>query len=225
LVCLAHSGAETLQTSPYRASGLEVARQGWLVVSVDLPGHGAEHRVGEPAGIAAWGDRIKQNQPFVDDLAKRVSAVVDFLVQEGYADPARLAIEGTSRGGFMAAHVAAREPRFKSLAMYAPVCDLADVTEFHGLEQNSQLQALALSKVADKLADRRIWLIIGNDDRRVNTDRAIQFTRDVVRAAKRRKLAPAVTLIVPATPGHSSTEAMHHEAVEWLTRKSAASRP
>lgn len=225
ILCLAMTGSETLTTSPYRSSGIELAKNGWLVVSLDIPGHGTQHRAGEPAGIAAWRTRIEKSDPYVDELATRVSAMLDFLIKNGYTDPSRIAVEGTSRGGFLAAHMAAREPRFKAVIMYAPVCDLADVTEFHRIEKNPRLQALALAHLAPKLADRRIWVIIGNDDNRVNTDRAIQFTREVVHAAKQKKLAPAVTLSVTATPGHSSTEEMHHQAVLWLLQQLPGSRP
>ena len=219
IVCLAMTGAETLQTEPFAVSGRELARRGWLVVSLDIPGHGREAKGGEPAGIAAWRVRIEKGGPFVDDLARRVSAVLDYLISENAIDPARIAIEGTSRGGFLAAHVAAREPRFKAVVMYAPVTDLQYLTEFHGQEKHPRLQALALSRLAEKLSDRKMWLVIGNDDGRVNTDSAIQFTRDVVRAAKQRKFPASVTLQVPNTPGHSSNPQMHLDAVEWLQKQ------
>lgn len=225
IVCLAQSGAETLQTEPYAASGRELVRNGWLAVSLDIPGHGGEHRQGEPPGIEAWRVRIQKGQPFVDELARRVSAVLDHLILEKAIDPARIAIEGTSRGGFLAAHVAAREPRFKAVVMYAPVTNLELVTEFQPVKDHPGQKALALSHYAEKLADRRIWLVIGNSDGRVGTDSAIQFTREMVRAATRRKIPASVTLHVLATPGHASDASMHLDAVSWLQKQFPAAAP
>lgn len=219
IVSLAMTGAETLQTEPYAASGRELVRNGWLAVSLDIPGHGRELRAGEPPGIDAWRVRIEKNEPFVDELARRVSAVLDSLISEHAIDPDRIAIEGTSRGGFLAAHVAAREPRIKAVMMYAPVTDLQYVREFQSVKDHPGLKALALSRVVDKLADRKTWLIIGNDDERVNTDSAIQFTRALAKQAKLWKIPAAVTLHVSATPGHSSHAAMHLEAVNWLRQQ------
>lgn len=219
IVSLAMSGAETLQTDPYCASGRELVGKGWLAVSLDIPGHGSEARPGEPPGIEAWRVRIEKNEAFVDELAKRVSAVLDTLIAEKVIDPNRIAIEGTSRGGFLAGHVAAREPRFKAVIMYAPVTDLQYIREFQPVKDHPGSKALSLVNYADKLADRKLWVIIGNDDTRVDTDSAIRFTREVCKMAKQRKRAPSIELHVPATPGHSSDATMHHAAAMWLVKQ------
>ena len=69
---------------------------------------------------------------------------------------------------------------------------------------------------AAKLADRPIWVVIGNQDERVSTDRAIAFTRDVARVAGNRKRPALVELHVTTTPGHSTPAAAHDDAAAWV---------
>jgi predicted esterase len=76
-----------------------------------------------------------------------------------------------------------------------------------------------LRRQADKLADRPVWIVIGNRDERVGTDRAIAFTRELARAAAARKLPALVELHVTTTPGHSTPPAAHDEAAAWLAAR------
>ena len=67
--------------------------------------------------------------------------------------------------------------------------------------------------------NRAVWLSIGNNDLRVNTDDAIAFTREVVRATappdKPNAVIPVELLVTP-TPGHSKIDRAHELLAEWL---------
>ena len=54
-----------------------------------------------------------------------VMAGVDFLIEEGIADPERLAVAGWSYGGYMAAWAITQSERFKAAIVGAPMTDLA----------------------------------------------------------------------------------------------------
>jgi dipeptidyl aminopeptidase/acylaminoacyl peptidase len=141
---------------------------------------------------------------------------LDYLVAEKYADPARAAAAGISRGGFLALHWAAAEPRVRWVAAFSPVTELMALREFDGAKDRSQIEAFDLKRVAAKLADRPIWVLIGNHDERVGTDRAIAFTRNLVRAAVEQKRPALVELHVTTTPDHSTPAAAHDEAAGWM---------
>ena len=64
--------------------------------------------------------RANSPESDVDD----VSAVIDWLAAQAWADPGRLGIMGTSRGGNAALRAAAAEPRLKAVATFGAVTDL-----------------------------------------------------------------------------------------------------
>jgi dienelactone hydrolase len=146
--------------------------------------------------------------------------VLDWMIEENRVDERQIAACGTSRGGFAALHWAANDPRVRCVAAFAPVTDLLVLDEFRGLEGHALARSLALASVADRLADRRLWVCIGNDDRRVGTDRAIEFTRRVTRAALAQGKPTLNELhVVEGTPsplGHRVHATAHQEAAEWI---------
>ena len=214
---------EPTLTSAYNKVGTIVGRHGYLCVSLDLPCHPG-------GGLPGWAATVRSGNPLVSEFVSEVSQVLDYLIREGYTDPKRVAVAGTSRGGFMAMHIAAAEPRIKCAIGFVPVTDLTDLTEFAGLEDNKFAKSLALANVADKLAGRPLWVAIGNNDGRVNTDRAIEFTRTVVAASvAKEKRTPTdiidVELHVMPWSGHGGNQRWsgdggdlnaHDAAAAWL---------
>src|SRR5262245_51250778 len=130
LVVLAHEIAGTLTSNDYNKVGRLLAKNGFLCVALDLPCHGENVLAGEPAGLEGWAARLRKNEDFVADFTKQASAVLDQLVADGFADRDKIAVCGTSRGGFMALHFAGAEPRVRCVAAFAPVTDLAALREF-----------------------------------------------------------------------------------------------
>ncbi len=216
LLLLATTGQSTLATEPYRRVGALLHAQGWNVVSLDLPCHGAQRRKGEPAQLAGWAARTAKGENIAEDLCARVNKVLDHLVKSRMAEPDRIAAAGTSRGGFMAFQAAAANPRIRAAAGFAPVTDLLALSEFADLRSNALAQQLALVNVAAKLSDRAAWITIGDRDGRVGTDRATAFAKALTRAAKRKKLRPRVELRVLPVPGHTSLPHWHDQAAAWL---------
>jgi pimeloyl-ACP methyl ester carboxylesterase len=221
LVC-AGGAEETLTHEIYGRTGRHLQAQGWNVISLDLPCHGADQREGEPEGLAGWRARIEKGENFVADWCRRVDDVLGYLVEQGIADPAGLMADGTSRGGFLACHAAAANPRLRAVAAFAPVTDLLTLREFAGMENDPLTQQLTLVNQADALADRAVWIIIGNDDERVGTDQAMELSRRLVRAAVERGLEPQVTLHVLPVPGHTSKPEWHDLAAAWILEQRQA---
>jgi dienelactone hydrolase len=196
-----------------------LARQGWACVIVDPPCHGEDARAGEPAQLDGWRHRLERGEDFVAAFNARASGVLDHLIAARIADPARVAACGTSRGGFLAYHFAAAEPRVKAVGGISPVTRLLALREFDGTPRPEQVERLDVSAVAAKLAGRPVWLSIGNNDARVNTDDAIAFTRAVVRAAAppdRPEARLPVELLVAPAAGHSKVDRAHELLAAWL---------
>ncbi|MGI9456452.1 MAG: alpha/beta hydrolase family protein [Aeoliella sp.] len=204
----------------YRQCATFLAPKGYLCVSLDLPCHGREKIAQEAEGLSGWRERVEAGQPLIDSFQTKVAAVLDHLIASGDADPDRIATCGVSRGGFVALHLAAREPRIAATAAFAPVTDLAVLTEFAGAEQLPAVKALALKEWADRHAGRPIRLVIGDQDRRVGTDHAIAFSRRVARRAREAQLPGALELhVVPEPRGHAIPVGTFKQAADWIEQQ------
>jgi predicted amidohydrolase/dienelactone hydrolase len=219
LFLFANSIEDTLSQDAYVKVGRLLLPEGFLGVALDVPCHGEDRKKGEPEGLAGWRARLERGDDLVAPFARRASAVLDHLVKEGYADAGRVAACGTSRGGFLALHFAAAEPRVKCVAAFAPVTDLLALTEFRGMEKHAATKALALAGHADQLAGRSVWVCIGNQDQRVGTDHVIAFTRKLAGAPVARQEPADVELHVMPTAGHRINATAHDEAAAWILRR------
>lgn len=213
---------ESLQSADFNRVGHLLGQKGFLCVSVDVPCHGKDRAAGEPGGLHGWPSRLEKGKPLVEAFAKKSSHVLSYLIEEGYTDEKKVGACGTSRGGFMALHFAAAEPRVGWVIAFAPVTDLTVLSEFAGLEKDRTVRGLSLIHHADKLAGRGLWLCIGNRDRRVGTDHAIALTRRIVEAAKPDKAIIPVELHVTPTAGHTIHATAHEEAARWALSRVAS---
>jgi dienelactone hydrolase len=215
LVILSGSWQDALGSETYRKAGTHLAEDGYLCVSVDLPCHGADVKPKE-SGLTGWRVRCDRGEDIMADLTGRLTKVLDYLIAEQLADPERIAVVGTSRGGFAAMHFAAADPRIRCVAGYAPVTDLAKLSEFKGAEQSPLVGKLALANYADALAAKGVWIIIGDRDLRVDTDSAIALARKISAAAVAKGLTPRVDLHVLSSPGHTSPPGAAETSAVWI---------
>lgn len=217
LFIFATSADDSVANPGYAKIGHLLAKRDVLSISLDIPCHGGDVRPGEQASsLSGWRTRLEKDGDLVPTFTKKVSTVLDYLIKERYTDPRKVAACGTSRGGFMALHAAAAEPRIGYVVALAPVIDLLALSEFAGMDKHEPTKALALANHADKLAGRAVWLCIGNHDERVGTDHSIVFTRKLVAASVARKKPANVELHVMATNGHRIHATAHDEAAAWL---------
>lgn len=196
-----------------------LARRGYVAVVLDAPAHGDDARPGEPKELAAWSARVDAGEDFVAPFVERARKVLDALVRDGLIDPRRLAVAGTSRGGFLAFHLAAAEPRFRCVGGIAPVTDLRQLREFKACVHPERAAALGVDRLAPRLAGRPAWISIGNRDERVGTDAAIACSRALVAAGGEN--AP-VELRVHSRAGHRSTVRDHELLAAWVEAQLAA---
>ena len=219
LLIFAGSIEQTLDPTFYPLANRLKDERGFLLITLDLPCHGADRRDGEPASIAGWRTRIDKQEHVIPTFVAKVSSVLDFLVSERYADPARIFAAGTSRGGFLAFHVAAADARVKAVVAFAPVTDLLVLAEFAGVSNPAAVQALGAASLAPRLAGRPIWMCIGNYDTRVGTDSAVLFMRKVVESSVAAGKHPDIELLIQPSEGHSIAADSHDKAAAWLASR------
>jgi predicted esterase len=212
LLLFAMSGKDTLSTEPYCIVGRLLHAQGWNVVSLDLPCHGADIRENEPAELNGWAARIGSDEDITAEFQLRVNDVVDHLIGAGIANQNRFAAAGTSRGGYMAFQAAIGNPNIRAIAAFSPVTDLLALGEFTGQEDNPLVLNLALEKSANTLADRAAWIYIGDADERVSTGKAVAFAQALETSGCE------TVLRVVQTPGHASFPEWHTDAAAWLQK-------
>jgi len=219
---------KALEDEDSNTLGWILTKHGFLTICLDMPSHGAEDRPGQPARLAAWRNRLESGENFLPPFLSKVRSVLDFLIEQGYADPKRVGVYGSSRAGFMALHFAAQEPRVRYAVALCPVTNLAALQEFNGLENNALIRSLDVMLLAERLANRGLWMTIGHNDRRVDTQHAIEF------ALKVMELSPlhhkpmmhfwsGEDMKLTVTPsegasGHSTYNKAHEEAAAWVLR-------
>ena len=217
LFVLATSIDSTLGRATYRQCGNDLAKRGYLLVSIDLPNHGKHIVPGKPAGLGAWGVRVGQNEDVVAENNARLSKVLDHLIKTGVTDPNRIAACGTSRGGFMAIQFAAHDKRVKCVAGFAPVTDLAALSEFRKIPKHPLVKKLSLANQADKLAGRPVWVVIGDRDDRVSTRKAFEFASAVSASARKKKVPSNMHLHIISEPrGHTTPPGYAKRAAVWI---------
>jgi len=220
LIVLASTIEGTLGDAYFRQCGNELSARGYLLVSIDLPCHGKQHRAGEPQGLTGWRHRCERGDDFVAESNKRLAQVLDHLIAGGHTDASRVAVCGTSRGGYLALQFAAHDLRVKCVAAYAPVTELRALREFRGTEENELVQLLAVNQQAGKLAGRAVWIIIGDQDSRVGTDHSIDLARRITKASLAKGLVSRVDLHVVAEPrGHTTPAGAPEQSASWILRQ------
>jgi len=210
--------------------GYLLAKHGFLSVALDIPCHGKDRRPGEKEGGDCWRARLEKKEDLLSGFMTRLSTVIDFLIKEGYADPDRLGAAGPSRGGFMALHSAAVEPRLRYAVAFAPLTDLLALREFKGIADPAPARALDVMLLVDKLIDRPVLVSIGHNDERVGTRHAMDFALRLMELSKLHKQPMThfwsgddIKLIVTPSEGatgHSSYRTAHNDAADWILRYS-----
>jgi dienelactone hydrolase len=216
------SDIKTTLTDPkYNRVGLKLAEQGYLCVALDAPCHGNDNKEHLPNELEGWRQRLERGDDLLGQFNAKCTKVLDHLVAQGYTDPARVAVAGTSRGGFLALHFAAAEPRVQVAAAFAPVTVVRALREFNGIAGDAARAADAMNavNVAEKLAGRPIWICIGNNDGRVGTDHAIALTRKLVELSRTANKSAQIELHVTATEGHSTRPTAHAEAAAFIAAR------
>jgi len=224
------AGLQDMETNRiYSDTGRFLAPHGWITVAIDPPCHGGDRREGEPAGLDGWAARLRSGEDLMGPFTDRARRVLDFLIQEKYTDPKRIAVNGTSRGGFCALHFAAVEPRVAAVSCVSPVTDPAILREFSGLDE-STIRPTRILSIASRLTGPAILITIGNDDARVGTPACIAAAQSIIDSHRAKQSADnpdanrpsdaliRLELIVAPSPGHRAIDGAYELGAKFILR-------
>ena len=220
------SGEESLNLAPYNSPASLLQGELIRVYSMTIPGHGPGFD--KFHAIRYWADQMGQERYILNDFFKTAAFSIDWLIEQGYAAPEHLAVGGLSRGGFIAAHLAARDKRIKTLLGFAPLTRLSALEEFASVKQATRVKLRAASLDLEHLTDdlthlRHLRFYIGNRDERVDTDACYSFIRKLAdKAHEIRARHMHVELRISHSighKGHGTAPQIFEEGIAWLKER------
>lgn len=209
------SGPDTLCLDPFNQPVQFLHGQMIRIFSLTLPGH--ENGLPATGAMKIWAEDLEKGGSTFRDFLDSVQLALDFAIREKFASPTQLAAGGLSRGAFIAAHVAARDERFRHLLGFAPLTRLSKLKEFHHHQENPIVNRLDLIHLATTLSDRHVKLYIGNDDTQVGTRECFDFATSIVKQKKTR-IAQTEFQIYPSIGknGHGTPPEIFKQGAEWV---------
>ena len=191
-------------------------KRGHRVVSFDLPNHGTRiDRYGD--GLAGLCNAILAGQDPFARFIDEATAVIDHCLTKGFTETGRILLCGASRGGYFASRLLATDPRIQALALFQPVTDWRDLTEFSSHKDAAQVADLRLANYAGGMTGKPIYITIGNHDRRVSTVSCCDFFVKLVQSNLGAGLDEAfVDFYCTGDPSHELGDEWFVKGAEFL---------
>ena len=192
---------------------------GHRVVGYELPNHGS--RIGDwpRQEIGGMCDAfVAGSDPFAM-VVQDGRAMVDTIIERGWAPANHIFIAGCSRGGYCALRMMAGDSRIRAGQMDAPVTDWRALTEFADFRDREDVAGLALKHYVADLVGRPIWTGIGNCDNRVSTACYWEFCLAMGGEQEKRGMTESrfVSQVVEA-PGHGFPVQAREQGAAWLVK-------
>jgi len=218
LIELALERAFTLDNYPYNIISSIFLAAGHRVASLDMPQHGELiDDYGE--GLEGMAAAVRAGADVFTDFAAAERALVDACIGRGWAKAGRVAVTGTSRGGHAALLLMAGDARVLACAAIAPVTHLPALREFADLAENPIIRRVNANSLIPYLADRHVFLNIGEEDPRVNAAHCFDFHARLTAAS--RTLKPILYTLPGATHGPAFLDPGYHAAAGFLLTRCA----
>lgn len=171
--------------------------------SLTLPYHGPG--LDNATAMDRWVEALDSGEDFLTPFLQSAKAAVDMLCSYRLIDTNHLYVGGLSRGGFIALHLAAQDPRFKAILAFAPL---------------TAIHKLSCLPLVDQLISPKVRFYIGNRDQRVSTDSTYNLVRAITEAkyAKGQR-SPEVEMIISPSighKGHGTSPQVFKEGANWI---------
>lgn len=163
----------------------------------------------------------RNGMDFVEDHNKRLHSVVSHLISQGQTKPGMMAVQGTSRGGFLAYHYAVYDDRVKAALGFAPVTDLVATPWFGPIADNPLVPKLNVTNPDFVQAIMGIpqFLVIGDRDTLVSNTAAHRWSQQVSDAARNSGTPREIAFHQLSEPiGHTTPKGGQLLGASWLLR-------
>lgn len=218
LFYFALSGKDSLTLPPYNQPAVDLSQERMRIFSFSLPYHGGEFDPKD--AIKHWIDAFHTHPQFLREFLYQAKENIDFLIREGWTHPEKMAAAGLSRGGLIAGHLAALEPRIQTILGFAPLISLDKLLEFQSIIDTQEIQILSLHSIIDLLVGKNLRFYVGNRDERISTDACYKFIRHLTERTyeKGYRTAQVELIISPSVgyKGHGTLPPIFNQGAEWI---------
>lgn len=211
-----------LKVPYFTQAAIYLRKLGYMVVTIDMPSH--ESQIIDPVndlGLDGWVWRLRNGMNFVDEYNNRLKDVLDTLISEGKVDQTKLAIQGTSRGGFLAYHYSMFDRRVKAASGFSPITDLVATHWFEPIKDNALVKELNLTN-PDRIADllqMPLFLVIGDRDGTVSNRAAFAWSQSMSDAARNAEVPREYAFHQLSEPiGHTVPKGGQLLGAAWLLK-------
>ncbi len=210
---------------PYCSPAEHFLAQGHRVISFDLPAHG--DRVGiHGSDITGLRNALVAGEDPFMALVEDGKGVIGECIRRGWARPGRIAVSGSSRGGYMALRMLAADDRIAAGAGFAPVTDWSLLREFSADREREDVRALGLARFVQGMIGKHVYLAIGSEDERVGTESCRQFHAVLVKVNEETMHdASLAELLLTEDKGHSVNDGAYEQGRELLLKWVTQERP
>jgi esterase FrsA len=210
------SGHDSLHLAPFNEPVTIWKDFPLRIFSLTIPFHD-EHFEGDVA-FKRWKEDFEKGNDPLTQFFSTVSIVIDDLIKKGWIDPQKIGIGGLSRGGFVAAHVAAIVPQISHVLGFAPLTTLQTVEDLAPYKES--LNSFDLIHLVGKLPGKKHRYYIGNHDTRVSTASCFRYVEALTKEmyyGQIRQL-PAELYITPSIGrhGHGTSSETFKQGALWL---------
>lgn len=189
------SAHDSLHLDPFNQPARFLSIYPIRVFSITLPGH----HLPATEALTDWANDIRKGVTLFENFSALVIEVIETLLAQNVIEKGKLGFVGLSRGGFIAAYIAAKTPLVSHILGFAPLTKLSHVKEFQGMD----MEAFELDHLVSHLSTRKIRFYIGNRDTRVGTAHCYHLFSALVEDAYQKRISsPPLELIIGPSVGH-----------------------
>lgn len=219
IVYFALTDESSLTQDPFNQPAIHLSQFPLRVFSFTLPHHGSE--LDPKKAMTHWArDFILEIDPLIPFLDNVASTLKNLIEQKVIT---KLGLMGLSRGAFIAMHVAARLRSVSHILGFAPLITFKSLHEFDALTSLVLVQKYDPYDLIPILYDRSIRFYISNYDKRVGTENAFSWIKDLASHAHEKGIrsAPIELYIRPPIGylGHGTSPETFAQGADWLAKE------
>lgn len=197
------SAGDSLYLDPFNQPVVALQESDIRICSITLPGHDL---LPKESAMSYWEDEWKAGRHPLEIFVQKVCEYITDLMHKKIIT--KCGVMGLSRGGYIAAHVAARVSTIQPILAFAPLSQLGYMPEWD------------LHHLNDKLYSKTIRCYIGNRDVRVGTEKTFAWLSGVTNTAfdKGIRTAPIELIMTPSIgrEGHGTAPEFFKAGALWL---------